>query len=130
MSNYSSYVSSSILILADAKKAYPRIIKNITSSNVRPVTFSDKTYKFQNCCAAFSPLDDVALIITRSGTVKLANFREGFNGWTIGELSVELDSSEEQWWRFCSLGFSKDGYRAFALDLKGTLLIIDFVPAK
>ena len=124
MSKCSSLVSSSVLILADAENAYPQIIKNITTPNARIITFCDEDYKYQNCCAAFSPLSDTALITTRSGKVKLANFSDGFRSWMVGEVPVEVDHSERQWWRFCSLGFSTDGYRAFALNLKGRLLVI------
>ena len=126
VTNFSSFDSSSLLIVADAENASPVLVKNIASPNQHIVTFSGKEYKYKNCCAAYSPLNNAALLITRFGKLKLANLSAGSKIWTVFELEEQLDSSERHWWRFCSLEFSRDGRRALALDTRGKLLVMDF----
>lgn len=125
--NCSSWDSTALLILADASNAYPVIVKNITSSSGQHqiTTLSEKEYKYKNCCAAYSPLADSAVIITRSGTIKLVNCSTGLKNWTVLEVGEQLDISGRQW-RHCSVGFSRDGYRALILDRKGKLFLLEF----
>src|SRR5436190_14956170 len=126
VTNTSSFDSSSLLIIADAENASPVIVKNIAEPKAHIVTLNEKEYKYKNCCAAYSPLNHAALLITRFGTLKLVNLNAGPKRWTVIDLEEELDSSGRHWWQFCSLQFSRDGRRALALDRKGKLLIIDF----
>ena len=110
-----------------AENAYPVILKNITRSpdpEFRVIKLS-KDYKDTNCCVIYSPVQNAALVITRTGSVKLANCAPGRVQWTIHPLSKEkLDHMEP--WRYCSLGFSQKGLRAVALDRKGKLVVIKF----
>jgi hypothetical protein len=125
--NCSSWDSTALLILADALDAYPVIVSNITSSSEQHqiTTLTEKEYKYKNCCAAYSPLADSAVIITRSGTIKLVNCSTGLKHWTVLEVGEQLDISGRQW-RCCSVEFSRDGYRALVLDRKGKLFMLEF----
>lgn len=116
--------STGLLIIADASDAYPVIVKNITSPSDQhqSITFSEKEYKYKNRCAAYSPLSNSAMIITRSGTVKLANCSLGLKSWTVVEVGERMVVSG----RCCSLGFSTDGSRVLALDRRGKLLVLEF----
>ena len=126
----SSCDSSSLLIVADAINGHPIILKNITSQSKdhEIVRLNEKDYKYKNRCAAYSPLFHAALVITRSGTVKLANCSPGVKTWTVVEVGERMDVATKQW-QCCSLAFSRDGYRALALDRKGRLLVTDFITA-
>jgi hypothetical protein len=116
-------------VLSDAFEAYPLIVKEITSLPAKTQTFTlfEPEYKYKNCCGAYSPVSKSALVITRSGTLKLINCStSGTKRWTVLEAGLEsLDVAERQW-MVCSLQFSRDGYRALALDRKGKLFIVDF----
>jgi|ERR1700737_3851987 len=128
LSDFSAHDSSSLFVTADANQGFPVLVKNITSpaSEHKVTTFQNGDYKYKNCCTAYSPLTSAALIITRSGTVKLANCSTGNRTWTTAKIGAEqLDVADMQW-RFCSLGFSRDGYRALALDRRGKLFVTDF----
>jgi len=117
-----------LLVIADAENAYPVVVNNITlpEEQHEPYTLSGKdTYKYKNCCVAYSPLFNAALIITRSGTAKLANCSTGFKTWTVAELPERLDAADKHW-QACSVGFSRDGRRALALDHRGKILMADF----
>ena len=125
LTNCSSRDSTSLLVLADALNAYPVIVKNIASPLEQQIVLSDKEYKYKNWCGAYSPIADSALIVTRSGTVKLANCSPGLRSWGAVEIGKRLSVS-----RGCSVGFSSDGYRAVALDRKGKLLLLEFKAIK
>ena len=124
----SSSDSTALFVVADAIGGCPIVIKNVTSHNSEHqiVTFTDKEYKMKNCAAAYSPIDCAALMITRSGTLKLVNLRPAPRFWHVLQMgSEQLDVSERQW-RFCSLRMSMDGHRGLALDKRGNLLVTDF----
>jgi hypothetical protein len=114
--------------VSDAANAFPVLVKNITSpaSEHQMTTLKGEEYKYKNCCAAYSPLTNAALMITRSGTVKLANCSTGKRTWQTAKIGSEQLDVGDKHWRFCSLGFSKDGYRALALDRRGKMLVTDF----
>jgi hypothetical protein len=121
--------ASALLVISDADGAYPVIVNNITSpeNTHEVITLTGKdTYKYKNCCAVYAPGFHAALIITRSGTVKIINCStSNFKSWTFAELGESLNVSDKQWLK-CSLGFSRDGSRAIALDWRGKLLMADF----
>jgi hypothetical protein len=130
LSNFpSSGDTTALLVLSDAAEAYPVIVKEFTSlpANLQTFPLFEQEYKYKNCCGAYSPVSNTALIITRSGTLKMINCStSGTKSWTVLEAGLEsLDVGERQW-MVCSLQFSRDGYRALALDRKGKLIIIDF----
>lgn len=82
-------------------------------------------YKDTNCRVAYSPISSAALLVTRTGTVKLVNCAMKGRKWTVVDLSKEkMDDMKP--WRYCSLGFSKDGYRGLALDRRAKLLVVEF----
>ena len=99
-------------------------MRNVTSPDLEPQTIhlSKDIYKDKNCLAANSPVSNVALIIERSGLVKLVNCSTGQNTWKVHDLG----RLENRGWQFWALGFSSDGCRALALDRKGKLLIAEF----
>jgi hypothetical protein len=129
VANSSSLTSESLLVISDADSAYPVIVDHIASPTVqhkiRTLVGKD-TYKYKNCYAAYSPLAHAALIITRSGTVKLINCSTGTKTWEIAEIGEFMDVGDGPG-SSCSLGFSKCGTRALALDRKGKVLVADFV---
>src|SRR5271170_1263434 len=128
VSNDSSPACTSLLVVSDAEGAYPVIVNNITSPEELqdPILLEGKdTYKFKNCCAAYSPSFNAALIITRAGTVKLVNCGTGNKTWHVAELGERLDVGDQSW-QFCALGFSRDGNRALALDRRGKIMMADF----
>jgi hypothetical protein len=122
----SSHDSTSLVVIAYAEKAYPVIVRNITSyEKENKVEFLGEAYKDTNCCIAYSPISSAALMITRTGTLKLANYAGGTPRWTVIEMGKEkLD--DKQPWRYCSVAFSKDGFRGLAVDRRGKVLVIDF----
>jgi WD40 repeat protein len=122
----SSSHSSSLLIVSYAKKAYPVLVGNIVFPGKElKILPMGEVYKDTNCRVAYSPISSAALIITRTGTVKLVNCATKSSGWTVVDLSKEkMDDMKP--WRYCSLAFSRDGYRGLALDRRGKLLIVEF----
>lgn len=115
-------------MVADAVGGYPVIVRDISSptdDTAKVVNLSNKDYKYKNCAAIWLPLFNAALLITRSGTAKVANCSPQQNSWTVHELNASLHFADYEW-RYSSLGVSKDGYRAFALDRRGKLLIVEF----
>jgi hypothetical protein len=98
------------------------IVNNIASEEHQPLELGGKDYKYHNRCVAYSPLSHIALIITRKGTVKMINCSAVTKAWMVGE-KMEVSGPN---WRFCSLNFSRDGYRAVALDRKGKMVVIEF----
>jgi hypothetical protein len=98
------------------------IVNNIASEEHQALELTGKDYKYHNRCVAYSPLFHYALIITRYGTVKMINCSAVANAWMVGEKMAVSGSD----WRFCSLTFSRDGYRAVALDRKGKMVVIEF----
>jgi hypothetical protein len=124
--NFSSHDSSSLVVIAYAEKAYPVIVSNITSlEKEKKVDFLSEAYKDTNCCVTYSPISSSALMITRTGTLKLANCAGGNPRWSVIEMGKEkLD--DKQPWRYSSLAFSKDGFRGLALDRRGKVLVVDF----
>ena len=126
--NGSSPACTSLLVVSDAEGAYPVIVNNIISPEELhdPIPLVGKdTYKFKNCCAAYSPSFNAALIITRAGTVKLVNCGTGNKTWHVAELGERLDVGDKSW-QYCALGFSRDGNRALALDRRGKIMMADF----
>jgi hypothetical protein len=93
--------------------------------NENEFDFLSEAYKDTNCCVAYSPISSAALMITRTGTLKLANCASGDRRWSVIKMGKEkLD--DKQPWRYSSLAFSKDGFRGLALDRTGKVLAIDF----
>jgi len=115
-------------VIADARNGYPVVVKDITQpeSDHRVREFKSSVYKFKNRFVAYSPIANAALMITRQGTVKLANFAEGKSQWTVVEVGDEQLEFDIRQWRSCSLGFFSDGTRGIAMDARGKLIIVDF----
>jgi hypothetical protein len=124
-SNTSLRNSSSLLVIADADKAFPVIVHKITrSERQHNVSSTDSAYKFKNCRVACSPCFDVALMITRSGSVKVINCNTEEKSWHVKELSEQVDVSKGHWTE-CSVAFSQDGTRGIVLDWRGRMMFID-----
>jgi WD40 repeat protein len=126
MTNESSSHSSSLLVVSYAKKAYPMLVGNMTlpGKELKIIPMGE-VYKDTNCRVAYSPISSAALVITRTGTVKLVNCATNTSVWNVLDLSKEkMDDMKP--WRYCNLAFSKDGYRGLALDRRGKLLIVEF----
>ena len=86
----SSHDSTSLVVIAYAEKRYPVIVRNIISyEKENKVEFLGEGYKDTNCCIAYSPISSAALMITRTGTLKLANYDGGTPRWTVIEIEKE-----------------------------------------
>lgn len=98
----------------------------IPSETYEVIHLDGKDFESTNCSAAYSPSWTAALVLNRSGTLKQLSYSA--KKWTIEPVNKNnnLDVSGERW-QFCSLGFSRDGHRALALDFTGKLLVMDFV---
>jgi len=128
----SSSTSKSLLVVAYANGIYPIILKNVTlrKREIEVVSLAnDRTdyddYTDRNCCAAYSPLANVALIISSTGTVKVANCTLGSRKWNVDKmLNEKLDGAQP--WLDCSLAISNDGLLGLALDRRGKLVIVKF----
>ena len=120
--------SKSLLVVADADKAYPLIVKNIVQSErshvISSLSGKDGAYKYKNIRVACNPSFDVAIVVTRSGTVKLINCNLEDKSWQVKEMSEEIDVSKGRWME-CSVGFSVDGTRGIVLDWKGRMMFIE-----
>jgi hypothetical protein len=125
LSNSSLRDSSSLLAIADADNAFPVIVHKITrSEREHTVSSTNSAYKFKNCRVACSPCFDVALMITRSGSVKVINCNMEERSWYVKEMSEQVDMSKGHW-RECSVAFSQDGTRGIVLDWRGRMMFID-----
>jgi hypothetical protein len=124
----SSPQSTSLLVISDAWSGYPVMVKNINCPErmheQTELVGKDGAYKYKNCCVAFAPSVNAALIITRAGTAKLMNCSTGKKEWEVAEMGERLDVGEK-YWQYCALGFSIDGSRALALDRRGKMLMAD-----
>jgi hypothetical protein len=128
VSNISLHDSSSLVVIADADKSYPLIVKNIIQSErshvINSLSGKDGTYKYKNCRIACNPCFDAALIVTRSGSVKLINCKVEDRTWEVKEMSEQVDVSKGHWMD-SSAGFSRDGSRGIILDWRGRMMFID-----
>lgn len=125
--------SRSLLAVAYASKVYPVVLKNVTSRNedveVMSLVNNDKDcndYTDKNCCVAYSPIANVALIIPLDGPVKLVNCALGKRGWNIDKMMNEKMDGEQPWLD-CSLIISNDGLLGLALDRRGKLVLVRFI---
>ena len=113
-----------MLVIADAINGHPILVKNILNDKREVVSFKD--YKYKNRFVAFSPIANAALLITRHGTIKWANFGEGHIAWSLVQLGDEqLELNSRQWGSRC-LGMFPEGMRGIAVDASGRLFFIDF----
>ena len=115
--------SPTLSLLSIAPKPYPVIVKHVTWRDPGP---SDRCelpteFKYNICCAKFSPVSSAALLITRSGSIKLGNCAAGANKASIAAITNER-VDEKQLWRYCSLAISDDGNRGFATDRRKYLV--------
>ena len=120
----SSPDSSSLLVVAIAEGSYPVLLKNVMKQDSLVDTVLGKTYKDNVCRAAYLLSFNVAVMVTRSGTVKIANFGTG-QIHQVGDKTKKLDHKGP--WSSCSLGFCDVGMFALALDRRGKLLVIKFM---
>lgn len=71
------------------------------------------------------PFYNAALMISRTGSVKVANF--------AAQEIYDLDAKKMDDycpWRFCSVGFSENGSLGLVLDRKANLLAVRFTPQR
>ena len=80
-----------------------------------------KEYKDNICRIALVPFYNAALMISRTGSVKVANF----STQEIFDLNAKKMDDYEPWW-LCSVGFSENGSLGLVLDRKANLLAIRF----
>jgi len=120
--------SKSLVVVADADKAYPLIVKDIVQSErshvISSLSGKDGAYKYKNSRVVCNPCFDVAIVVTRSGTVKIINCNLDDKTWQVKEMSEAVDVSKGHWME-CSVGFSQDGTRGIVLDWKGRMMFIE-----
>ena len=129
----SSKKSPTLIVVASATKAFPFILKNITSKTkelvVVPLVYNKKDeedYGDKIGCVAFSPLGNVALLVPINDFVRLANCNSAQDRkWTVDKMQYEKMNGAQPWVD-CSLAISNDGYLGLALDKRGKLVLIRF----
>ena len=136
VANKSSHDSTKLLIVAEAVgDSFPAIIYQ-SNRQYEAVRLMSDGYKHKHksehriCSAVLSPGFFGALMLFRDGTVKFANWSHGSEHETVKDVAdgERLEEETNETRGTFSLAFLEDGMKALAVDRRGKVLALTFVP--